>query len=458
MSHLLIIGGSDAGIGAALRAREISPSTEITVLVADRYPNFSICGLPFLISGEVMDWKTLAHRTTAQIEKEDIRVLLDHRATEIDPQRKTVAVFERSGRSHVLDYDKLVVATGAVSVRPSIQGLAIPGVFFLRWMEDGFSFQDYLVKRQPASALIVGSGYIGMEMADALARRGLSVTVLVRSALLKTLDSGLGQLIWEELTRNGVEVVNTLSPIAIERSRSGLTLRTREGVPLQTDAVLVATGARPESELARRGGVLTGIRDAIRVNRAMETNVPDIYAAGDCVETWHRLLQEYTYLPLGTTAHKQGRVAGENAVGGHVTFGGSLGTQVVKIFDLVAARTGLLDTEASEAGFDPMTFESECDDHKAYYPGATRLRIRITADLQTKRLLGAQIVGHHGAEVAKRIDIFAAAIFNNMTVEDINHLDLSYTPPLGSPWDAIQMAAQAWVRERQKGLRPTSDG
>jgi NADPH-dependent 2,4-dienoyl-CoA reductase/sulfur reductase-like enzyme len=199
---------------------------------------------------------------------------------------------------------------------------------------------------------------------------------------------------------------------------------------------------------------LTGIRDAICVNRAMETNVPDIYAAGDCVETWHRLLRKYTYLPLGTTAHKQGRVAGENSVGGHAAFVGSLGTQVVKIFDVVAACTGLRDLEASGAGFDPLTIESECYDHKIYYPGATKLRIRITAGQITHRLLGAQILGRYGAEVSKRIDVFATAIFNHMTVEDLNHLDLSYTPPLGSPWDPIQIAAQAWLHERQNRNTP----
>jgi NADPH-dependent 2,4-dienoyl-CoA reductase/sulfur reductase-like enzyme len=312
-------------------------------------------------------------------------------------------------------------------------------------MEDGFSFMDYLMKRQPASAVIVGAGYVGMEMANALARRGLSVTVLARSSVLKTVDSSLGQIIRTELSRNGVEVFDRITPTAIEQDGSGLRLRTREGVPIQADVVLVATGGHPESNLARGADVFTGIRDAIRINRAMDTNVPDIYAAGDCVETWYRLLRKYTYLPLGTTAHKQGRVAGENNAGGHAAFAGSLGTQVVKIFDLVAARTGLRGLEASEAGFEPLTIESECHDHKVYYPGATKLRIRITADRETHRLLGAQILGRYGAEISKRIDVFATAIFNDMTVDDLNHLDLSYTPPLGSPWDPIQMAAQAWI-------------
>jgi NADPH-dependent 2,4-dienoyl-CoA reductase/sulfur reductase-like enzyme len=178
----------------------------------------------------------------------------------------------------------------------------------------------------------------------------------------------------------------------------------------------------------------------------MHTTVPDVFAAGDCVVTYHRLLGE-TYLPLGTTAHKQGRVAGENALGGTEEFAGSLGTQVVKIFEHAAARTGLRDHEARTAGFDPVTIGSEADDHKAYYPGSHRIAMRYTGDKQTGRLLGVQLFGHRHAEVAKRIDIAATAIFHGMTVDAVSDLDLSYTPPLGSPWDAVQIGAQAWVRQ-----------
>lgn len=178
----------------------------------------------------------------------------------------------------------------------------------------------------------------------------------------------------------------------------------------------------------------------------METDIPNVYAAGDCVETWHRLLGSYTYLPLGTTSHKQGKVAGENAVGGCRDFQGSLGTQVVKVFDLAIARTGLRDEEARQAGFQPSTTENRHFDHKAYYPGARQLCMSVTGDRSTGALLGAQMLGHWQAEVAKRIDVYATAFFNGMEVEGINDLDLSYTPPLGSPWDAVQMAAQAWSR------------
>jgi NADPH-dependent 2,4-dienoyl-CoA reductase/sulfur reductase-like enzyme len=209
--------------------------------------------------------------------------------------------------------------------------------------------------------------------------------------------------------------------------------------------VLVVTGVRPQTDLAVSAGAQPGARGAIQVDKAMRTGLPGVYAAGDCAITRHRLLGE-TYLPLGTTAHKQGRVAGENAAGGHREFAGSLGTQVVKIFDQAAARTGLRDHEAAAAGYDPVTTAFEADDHKAYYPGSHRIHMRFTGDRATGRLLGVQLFGHKNAEIAKRIDIAATAIYHGMTVDQVSDLDLSYTPPLGSPWDAIQLGAQAWVR------------
>ena len=202
----------------------------------------------------------------------------------------------------------------------------------------------------------------------------------------------------------------------------------------------------PDSDLAAGAGAELGLRDAIVVDRQMRTNLADVFAAGDCVVTHHRLLGE-AYAPLGTTAHKQGRIAGENAIGGRREFAGSLGTQFVKVFELVAARTGLRDDEAAAAGFDPLTVASRADDHKAYYPGSQSISMRYTGDRRGGKLLGVQLVGHLGSEIAKRIDTPATAIFNGMTIDAISDLDLSYTPPLGSPWEALQQGAQAWQRE-----------
>ena len=450
-TRLLIIGGSDAGTSAGLRAREVDPACQVTLVVADRYPNYSVCGLPFYLSGEVPDWHALAHRTAEEIAREGIHLLLDSTAQAIDPANHVVTIRDDAGKTRHLLYDRLVIATGAVPVRPSIQGIDLPGVFLLRSMQDSFAVHEYLDARVPRSAVIVGGGYIGMEMADAFVQRGLAVTVVEHGgSVLKTMDESLGKLVSAELRRHGVEVATGIAVERIALTGKQLQVMGSEGFRATADLVLVAVSVQPQTELAEAAGIATGERVAIRVTRAMETNLPDIYAAGDCVETWHRLLQAPTYLPLGTTAHKQGRVAGENAVGGRREFAGTLGTQVVKVFEVAVARTGLRDTEAKEAGFDPLTVEATEWDHKVYYPGAHETHIRLTGDRQTGRLLGAQMIGYYQSEVAKRIDIFATALFHGMGVEELNDLDLSYTPPFSSPWDPVQMSAQSWVRQRQR--------
>ena len=232
----------------------------------------------------------------------------------------------------------------------------------------------------------------------------------------------------DELRRHNVDVRTDVEAEGIFASGC-LRVVGSHGFAKSADLVIMATGVRPASELAAAAGIRTGLKDAIVVDRFMRTNLPDIYAAGDCVETWHRIFQEYKYLPLGTTSNKQGRVAGENAVGGAKQFAGSLGTQVVKVFDLAAGRTGLRDHEAKAAGFNPRTVETIAWDHKAYYPGAQPMTLRVTGDIGSGKLLGAQIVGHWRSEVAKRIDVFATALFHGMRVEELNDLDLSYTPP-----------------------------
>ncbi len=451
MTKLLILGGSDAGISAALRAKEVDPTTNVTVVVADRFPNYSICGLPFYLSGEVPDWHWLAHRTAEDITREGIHLLLDSTAQAIDPANHLVTMLDEAGKTRQLPYDRLVIATGAVPVRPHILGIDLPGVYLLRSMQDSFAVHEYLDTRAPRSAVIVGGGYIGVEMADAFVHLGLVVTVVEHGAsVLKTVDESLGRRVSAELGHHGVEVATCVAVERIAQAGSQLRVMGSEGFHTTADLVLVAVSVQPQTELAQSAGIATGERQAIRVTRAMETTVPDIYAAGDCVETWHRLLNAPTYLPLGTTAHKQGRIAGENAVGGHREFAGTLGTQVVKVFELVVARTGLRDNEAVQAGFDPLTVETTSWDHKVYYPGAHKIRIRLTGDGKTGRLLGAQMVGHYQSEVAKRIDIFATALFHGMRVDELNDLDLSYTPPVSSPWDPVQMSAQAWVKQHHR--------
>jgi NADPH-dependent 2,4-dienoyl-CoA reductase/sulfur reductase-like enzyme len=460
--HVVMIGGSDAGISAALRARELDPAADVTVVLEDAYPNFSICGIPYYVSGEVTHWRNLAHRTLADLEAAGMRLRLDTTARRIDVPGRKLLVATAEGGEEVLGYDKLVIGTGAVPVRPPIIGLSGPdalgpanGVHLLHSMGDTFAVMRTLDQAAPASAIIVGAGYIGLEMADALTVCGLHVTQLEQlGEVLPTVDPQIGALVHAELAARGVEVLTGTTVQAITTAPPGGPGRLQviaaaadgTAVTRQADMVLVVVGVRPETALAAGAGATLGSKGAIAVDPMMRTGLPDIFAAGDCVITHHRLLGQ-TYLPLGTTAHKQGRVAGENALGGNREFAGSLGTQVVKIFDQAAARTGLRDHEATAAGFDPVTTETQADDHKAYYPGSHRITIRVTGDRATGRLLGMQLFGHKNAEIAKRTDIAATAIYHGMTVDAVSDLDLSYTPPLGSPWDAVQIAAQAWVRQ-----------
>ncbi|WAX58415.1 FAD-dependent oxidoreductase [Jatrophihabitans cynanchi] len=458
--HLVAIGGSDAGISAALRARELDPSSDVTVVVADAYPNFSICGIPYYISGEVTHWRNLAHRTHPELEATGMRLRLDTRATAIDVPEQRITVRDQHGVQSWLDYDELVVGTGALPVRPPIDGLdglgVEDGVHLLHSMGDTFDLTTSLDSIRPATALIVGAGYVGLEMAEGLTARGIIVTqVEMLPQVLPTVDAELGALLHTELTRHGVKVHTNTTVTRIRRTEDGPARLHVEGTgpesePLgwDVDLVLVVVGVRPDTELLTAAGARTGPRGAVVVDASMATGLPHVWAAGDCVITHHRQLG-VTYLPLGTTAHKQGRVAGENALGGTGCFAGSLGTQVVKVFDMVAARTGLREQEASAAGFHPVSSTATPDDHKAYYPGAQPITIRITGDADSGLLLGAQLIGARGTETAKRVDTYATALFHGMTVGLMSELDLSYTPPLGSPWDAVQMAAQAWVREHQ---------
>ena len=445
--HLVIIGGSDAGISAALRAQELEPDTEVTVLVADDYPNFSICGLPYFLSGETPDWRALAHRT----EFPGLNILRRHLVQRIDASDKVLSVVH-AGTKITMRYDRLVIATGAKPVRPDLPGSKLEGVFLLHTMDDSFAVHRYLTERNPRSAILVGAGYIGLEMADALTQRGLEVALLCRGdTVLPTVNPALGRLVQDELQRHGVRVLTGVSaaeinPTVTERP-SRLSIVDSAGARHEADLVLLAVGARPDSELAGRAGAKLGAGGAIVVTRQMRTNLADVFAAGDCVETYHRLLDAPTYISLGTIAHKQGRVAGENAVGGDRRFAGALGTQSLKVFDLAIARTGLNERDARTASFDPLTVGSEVNDHKAYYPGAVPLRIHLTGDRRTGRLLGGQILGNRRAEISKRIDIVATALFQEASVEYLNDLDLSYTSPFSSPWDPVQMAAQAWCAQ-----------
>lgn len=446
--RFVIIGGSDAGISAALRAREVAPGVEVTVLVADAYPNFSICGLPFFLSGETPDWRELAHRK----EFHGIELLTNTVARKISFADHAVEVSAQDGE-RIIRYDRLLIATGARPAMPPMPGLHLEGVFPLYTMADSFRIKECL-DRGVRSAALVGAGYIGLEMADALVHRGITVTLIGRSeAVLPTVDRDFGLLVEKQLRERGVAVHSGTTVTGIEKTGGRLRILGTGALEVEADMAIIAPGVLPNSQLAADSGLNVGENGAIRVNQGMETSQRSVFAAGDCAQTWHRILERNTYLPLGTTSHKQGRVAGENAVGGDRKFEGVVGTQVVKVFDLAIGRTGLRESEALDAGFDAMSASTDSFDHKAYYPGAKKIVTKLTGDRHTRRLLGAQMIGHWQASVAKRLDIFATALFGRMEVDHLSDVDLSYTPPLGSPWDVVQLAAQKWMARQVEPVK-----
>ncbi|WP_019178960.1 FAD-dependent oxidoreductase [Microbacterium yannicii] len=452
--HIVAIGGSDAGISAALRARELDPTVDVTVVVADAYPNYSICGIPYYFSGDVQPWQSLAHRTHADLEATGMRLRLDTLATRIDVANRRLSVRDAHGDSEI-GYDELIVGTGALPAFAGIHGLDALGpecgVHVIHSTGDTFALDQQLKDRDPRTAIIIGAEYVGLEMAEGFASRGIRVTQLQRGPeVLSTLDPELAVVVHTELLDHGVDVHTGTTVKAVEKTATGLVVHAQyagEPVSHTADLVLAVVGARPNASRLEDAGASVGAFRAVAVDQQMRTGLPHVFAAGDGVITHHRLLG-VTYPPLGTTAHKQGRIAGENALGGQARFAGSVGTQVVKVFDVVAARTGLREHEAAAAGYSPATTQAIADDHKRYYPGAQPINIRITGDTHTGLLLGAQLVGRLGTETAKRVDTYATALFAGLTVEQISDLDLSYTPPLGSAWDAVQTATQEWSRAR----------
>ena len=447
-TRLVIVGGSDAGISAGLRARELDPTVQVTLVVADAFPNFSICGIPYWISGEVTARENLAHRTRQDLEDAGLNMRLYTVAERIDVDEHELIVRCPGGTRDTIAYDRLVVGTGAVPVRPPIPGIDLPGVHLLRSMGDATAVHDALDGVR--SAVVIGAGYIGVEMADGLTVRGIEVTLIEQApAPLTTVDPELGALVVEELSAHGVRCAMNERVTEIARDDDRLVVSTESGLTAHGEIALLLAGVRPDTELLHKSGASLGVRGAVRVDRQMRTGLPDIWAAGDCVETHQQLLEVPAYMPLGSTAHKQGRVAGENAIGGSAEFAGSLGTQAVKVFDITIAGTGLRDQAANSAGFDALTVATVTDDHKAYYPGASPLHLRIVGDREHGQLLGAQILGRTSGQVSKRIDTLATAIYHRMTVAQVSDLDLTYTPPLSSPWDPVQIACQAWERARR---------
>jgi len=446
-TRFVIIGADAAGMSAASEARRLASELEIVAFDRGGFASYSQCGLPYLIGGLVEGRDRLIARTVGEFAQRGITVRLDNEVTAIDPHRRVVRARElRSGSDVEQAYDRLLIATGASPVRPQVPGLGLAGIFHLDVMEDAIAIQDYLDKHRPRHAVIVGGGYIGLEMAENLVRLGLRVRLIQRGQqLFPSVDVEVAASLNGELERHRVDLSLCDSVLEACEGKAGRVadLRTSGG-EVPADLVILATGVRPNVELARIAGVECGSTGAIAVDDHLRTNVSDIFAAGDCAEHWHRILRRPTWLPLGTTANKQGRIAGRNAAGGDECFAGIVGTAITRVFELEVGRTGLTEREAAKAGLDCVANSLVSTDHAGYLPDARSLTIKLVAEQGTGRLLGGQAVGRGG--VAKRIDVLATALHAGLTVESLTRLDLAYAPPFNSVWDPVQVAAAKLLR------------
>lgn len=448
--RMLVIGGVAAGMSAASKARRTNAELEIVVFERGDWISYSACGLPYFVGGLVERHEQLLARTVGQFASQRVDVRLRHRVVAINPDRRTVTVQPEAerGRPPVEErYDALLLAMGATPTNPSIDGADLDGVFNLYVMNDALRIRGFVEQYQPKRAVIVGGGYIGLEMAENLARLGIKIAVVQRPPrLFSSVDNEIADLIAGELERQGVDLSLCDSVVRACSGSDGRVecVDTNQG-QLAADIVLFATGTRPTVDLARAAGVRIGETGAIAVDAYQRTNIPGVYAAGDCAEHFHRVAGRPFWVPLGTTANKQGRIAGENIGGGDVTFKGIVGTAITRAFELEIGRTGLSARDAELLGYDVVSEVVDYSDIAGYYPDPGSLRVKLVAERGSGRLLGGQAIGTGGVD--KRIDVLATALHANMTVDDLAWLDLGYAPPFNSVWDPVHVAASNLLKK-----------
>jgi NADPH-dependent 2,4-dienoyl-CoA reductase/sulfur reductase-like enzyme len=441
--RLVVVGGDAAGMSAASQARRRDPELEIVVFERGHFASYSACGIPYWVGGAVSSRDDLIARTPAEFEKAGIDLRLRHEVVGIDLARREVTARDLStGAERREGFDTLMYAAGAVPVTPDWARVDAKGVYGVQTLDDGAAIQEWLAgDPAPRAAVVVGGGYIGVEMAEAMMRRGLDVTLVERSPQpMSTIDEDMGALVRDAIVAQGIALRTGTEVKGLETAGGRVRAVVTADGSLPADIVVLGLGVRPNSRLAQEAGIPVGVTGGIRTDLRMRTEVEGVWAAGDCVETVHRISKRPVHIALGTHANKQGRVAGINIGGGYATFPGVIGTAVTKVCDLEVSRTGLTEREAAAVGFEFVSAVIESTNRAGYYPGADPMKVKLLAERRTGKLLGAQIVGR--AEAAKRIDVLALALWNAMTVEEMTALDLGYAPPFSPVWDPVLVAAR----------------
>jgi len=450
---VVIVGGVAGGATAAARIRRLDEQAQIVVFERSGYISYANCGLPYYIGGVIEDPEDLTLQTSESFySRFRIYMKVHHEVTAIHPDRKTVSVKNlETGEEFEESYDKLLLSPGAKPVWPDLPGIDSDKLFTLRIVEDTFRIKEFVDQNKPKSAVMVGGGFIGLEVAENLRELGMDVTIVQRpKQLMNPFDTDMASFIHAEMRKHGVKLALGYSVEGFAERDGGLDVLLKDQPSIHADMVVLAIGVTPESTLARDAGLALGMKGSILVNDRMETSAPDIYAVGDAVQVRHYVTGEDALIALAGPANKQGRIAADNICGGDSRYLGSQGSSVIKVFDMTAATTGINETNARKAGLDVDTVILSPMSHAGYYPGGKLMTMKVVFEKETYRLLGAQIVGYDGVD--KRIDVLATAIHAGMNATDLKDLDLAYAPPYSSAKDPVNMAG-FMIDNISKGLK-----
>lgn len=439
--RIVIVGGVAGGMSAAARARRLDETAEITVLERTGYVSFANCGLPYYIGREIPEYDDLVLQTPQSLgARFNLDVRVSHEVRSIDREKKTVSGMNLAcGSEFSLPYDELILSVGAQPIKPPVPGLDNPGVFTLRNMEDTAEIDGWIAEKQPKTAVVVGGGYIGIEMAEQLHNRGMKVHVVDGAPnILPPFDSEMAEFAQAELRRNGLELhLNAfLKEISGDGGLAG-TVKAGDSA-ISADLVILGLGVRPDSRLAQEAGLDVGPRGGIQVTPGMQTNDPNIWAVGDAIEVVNPITGEKVQIALGGPANRQGRIAANNIYGANDTYGGTIGTAILRVFDLQVGATGMKEAQLKQAGLPYEAIYLHPRHHASYYPGSEPIHMKLLFNPENEKIYGIQAVGKAGVD--KRVDVIATAILADMKVSKLAELELSYSPPFGSAKDPINMA------------------
>jgi NADPH-dependent 2,4-dienoyl-CoA reductase/sulfur reductase-like enzyme len=456
--RLVVIGGDAGGMSAASQARRLRDPDDLSIVAFERgnFTSYSACGVPYYVGTAVDDVDSLIARTPEVFHSDyaiDARIRTE--VTGIDLDARAVDVRGPDGKASREGFDSLVVATGAVPVRPDLPGSSARNIFGVQTLDDGIAIERAIEELDATQAVVVGGGYIGLEMAEAFMARGMKVTVVEGAEHpMMSLDPDMGALVVDAMRQLDITVLIEEPAEAFEASEGRVRGVVTGSSVVPADIVVLGLGVRPNTDLADSAGIPVGPAGGVAVDPRLHTPCEGVWAAGDCVQKWHRVARRHVAIPLGTHANKEGRIAGINIGGGYATFAGVVGTAVSRVCDVEVGRTGLKESEVVELGLEGLGVVVDATTRAGYFPEAAPIRTKLVVERRTGRLLGAQIVGKEGA--AKRIDVLATALWNEMSVDDIVGMDLSYAPPFSPVWDPVLIAArQAWhrVEETMPGCR-----